>query len=82
MALSRSGSSGGEDGARRGVPLTGREVVLTPPLTEAQMRALHVGDIVLITGDMYTGRDNVHKHLMKNPPPWISTARRSTIAGR
>src|SRR4051812_10022619 len=52
-----------------GLPLTGREVVLTPPLTEAQMRALHVGDIVLITGDMYTGRDNVHKHLMKNPPP-------------
>src|SRR5438132_414716 len=35
-------------------PVTGREVVLTPPLTEAQMRALHVGDIVMITGDMYT----------------------------
>ena len=52
-----------------GFPLTGREVVLTPPLTEAQMRALKVGDVVLITGDLYTGRDNVHKHLMKNPPP-------------
>jgi fumarate hydratase class I len=52
-----------------GFPLTGREVVLTPPLTEAQMRALKVGDVVLITGEMYTGRDNVHKHLMKNPPP-------------
>ena len=26
-----------------GFPLTGREVVLTPPLTEAQMRALKVG---------------------------------------
>src|SRR5690349_7523189 len=52
-----------------GLPLTGREVVLTPPLTEAQMRALKVGDVVLITGDMFTGRDNVHKHLMKNPPP-------------
>jgi len=52
-----------------GFPLTGREVVLTPPLTEAQMRALHVGDVVLLTGDLYTGRDNVHKHLMKNPPP-------------
>jgi fumarate hydratase class I len=52
-----------------GFPLTGREVVLTPPLTEAQMRALKVGDVVLITGDMFTGRDNVHKHLMKNPPP-------------
>src|SRR5947207_2363663 len=52
-----------------GFPLTGREVVLTPPLTEAPMRALKVGDVVLITGDMFTGRDNVHKHLLKNPPP-------------
>ncbi len=52
-----------------GFPLTGREVVLTAPLTEAQMRALKVGDVVLITGEMFTGRDNVHAYLMKNPPP-------------
>jgi len=52
-----------------GFALTGREVVLTPPLTEAQMRALKVGDVVLITGEMFTGRDNVHAYLMKNPPP-------------
>src|SRR5579864_283855 len=52
-----------------GFPLTGREVILTPPLTEAQMRALRVGDVVLISGEMYTGRDNVHAYLMKNPPP-------------
>src|SRR5512143_604146 len=52
-----------------GFPLTGREVVLTPPLTEAQMRALRVGDVVLISGEMFTGRDNVHAYLMKNPPP-------------
>ena len=52
-----------------GFPLTGREVILTPPLTEAQMRALKVGDVVLIRGDMFTGRDNVHAYLMKNPPP-------------
>jgi fumarate hydratase class I len=52
-----------------GFRLTGYEVVLTPPLTEAQMRALHVGDLVLINGEMYTGRDNVHAYLMKNPPP-------------
>ena len=52
-----------------GFPLTGREVVLTPPLTEEQMRALKVGDVVLITGEMFTGRDNVHAYLMKNPPP-------------
>ena len=33
------------------------------------MRALKVGDVVLINGDMFTGRDNVHAYLMKNPPP-------------
>src|SRR3954451_24149987 len=52
-----------------GFPLTGREVILTPPLTEAQMRGLKVGDVVLISGDMFTGRDNVHAYLMKNAPP-------------
>jgi fumarate hydratase class I len=52
-----------------GFPLTGREIVLTPPLDEATVRKLKVGDIVLIRGEMYTGRDAVHAHLMKNPPP-------------
>src|SRR6202161_2755076 len=52
-----------------GFKLTGREVVLTAPLTEAQVRALKVGDLVLVNGEMYTGRDNVHAYLMKNPPP-------------
>src|SRR4029077_7729039 len=52
-----------------GFPLTGREVILRPPLTEEQVRALKVGDVVLITGEMFTGRDAVHAHLMQNPPP-------------
>jgi fumarate hydratase class I len=52
-----------------GFPLTGREIVLTPPLTEAAVRALKVGDVVLIDGEMYTGRDAVHAHLMKHDPP-------------
>ena len=52
-----------------GFPLTGREVTLTPPLTEAQMRSLHVGDVVIIRGDLYTGRDAVHARLMNEPPP-------------
>src|SRR5271154_4488900 len=52
-----------------GFTLTGREVILTAPLSEAQVRALRVGDLVLINGEMFTGRDNVHAHLMKNPPP-------------
>jgi fumarate hydratase, class I len=53
-----------------GFPLTGREIVLNPPLTEEQMRALKVGDVVLISGEMFTGRDNVHSYLMKNAPPF------------
>ena len=55
--------------AAEGFPLTGREVVLTPPLSEETVRALKVGDVVLISGEMYTGRDAVHAYLMKNPPP-------------
>ncbi len=53
-----------------GFPLTGREVILTAPLSEETVRALHVGDVVLINGEMCTGRDNVHAYLMKNPPPF------------
>ncbi len=52
-----------------GFPLSGREIVLRPPLTEADVRALKVGDVVLITGEVFTGRDAVHAHLMKNRPP-------------
>jgi fumarate hydratase class I len=55
--------------AGAGFPLTGREIVLRPPLTEEAVRALKVGDVVLIDGDIFTGRDNVHAYLMKNPPP-------------
>ena len=52
-----------------GFPLTGREVILTPPLSEAAVRALRVGDVVLLRGEVFTGRDNVHAYLMENPPP-------------
>ena len=33
------------------------------------MRSLKVGDVVLISGRMFTGRDAVHAHLMKHEPP-------------
>ena len=52
-----------------GFPLSGREVVLRAPLSESDVRSLKVGDVVLISGEMYTGRDAVHAYLMKNPPP-------------
>jgi fumarate hydratase class I len=52
-----------------GFTRTGREIALTSPLSEAQVRSLKVGDVVLISGRMYTGRDAVHAHLMKHDPP-------------
>ena len=52
-----------------GFQRTGREVTLKTPLTDEQVRALKVGDVVLISGRMYTGRDAVHAHLMKHEPP-------------
>jgi fumarate hydratase class I len=48
---------------------TGREVALCAPLTEEAVRALKVGDVVMVSGPMFTGRDAVHSHLMKNAPP-------------
>jgi fumarate hydratase class I len=54
---------------REGFTRTGREVALTTPVTEAQIRSLKVGDVVLLSGPMYTGRDAVHAHLMKHDPP-------------
>ena len=48
---------------------TGREITLKAPIPEAEIRSLKVGDLVLLRGDMYTGRDAVHSYLIKNPPP-------------
>lgn len=38
-------------------------IQLTTPISEAQIRALKVGDEVCITGIVFTGRDAVHKYL-------------------
>jgi fumarate hydratase class I len=48
---------------------TGREIVLVPPISEEQIRSLRVGDVVVINGRMYTGRDALHKHLMHHDAP-------------
>jgi fumarate hydratase class I len=58
-----------EEIVNAGFPRTGKEVVLQAPITEEQVRQLHVGDVVLINGTMFTGRDAVHAHLMKHEPP-------------
>lgn len=39
-------------------------MLLTTPLDEADMRALNIGDVVYLTGELVTGRDDVHlRHL-------------------
>lgn len=51
------------------IKLTGNEIMLTTPFTEEQVRNLKVGDIVLISGKMHTGRDALHHYLLHNDSP-------------
>ncbi|WP_334075893.1 MULTISPECIES: fumarate hydratase [Paenibacillus] len=50
-------------------PSQGREIVLRTPITEKQIRELRVGDVVIIQGEMHTGRDALHKYLMDHEAP-------------
>ncbi len=52
-----------------GFQLTGREVRLEPPLSEEKVRALKVGDVVLINGPLVTGRDAAHQYLLHHDAP-------------
>ena len=52
-----------------GFRLTGREVILEPPISEEKIRQVKVGDVVVINGDIFTGRDQVHHYLMSNDSP-------------
>jgi fumarate hydratase class I len=56
-----------KDGA--GFQLTGREIRLETPLAEAKVRALKVGDVVLLNGKIVTGRDAAHHYLMHHDSP-------------
>ncbi len=44
-------------------------VVLKAPISEEQIRKLKVGDVVIIEGEMHTGRDALHKYLMEHDAP-------------
>ncbi|WP_306220486.1 fumarate hydratase [Cohnella sp. WQ 127256] len=46
-----------------------KEIVLQMPLSEEDVRALKVGDVVILNGEMHTGRDALHKHLMDHDAP-------------
>jgi fumarate hydratase class I len=52
-----------------GFALTGNEKKIQAPVEEQDIRSLEVGDVVLISGEMYTGRDAVHSYLMKHDSP-------------
>ncbi len=51
------------------LPLSGKEIRLSLPLTEEKVRSLHVGDILLLNGTMHMGRDVLHHHLMTHDSP-------------
>ena len=44
-------------------------MLLEAPFTEEKIRALKVGDMVEISGLLYTGRDAVHKYLHDGGKP-------------
>jgi fumarate hydratase class I len=52
-----------------GFKRTGREIRLEAPSDEATIRSLKVGDVVLISGRAFTGRDAVHHHLSNHDAP-------------
>lgn len=70
FAATAAASPGKRAGGAPGTPAAEpREVHLTAPLTEAQVRTLRVGDVVVLHGPLYTGRDAIHKHLMDHDAP-------------
>jgi fumarate hydratase class I len=52
-----------------GFKRTGREIAIEAPIDEATIRSLKVGDVVMVSGRAYTGRDAVHHHLSSHAPP-------------
>jgi fumarate hydratase, class I len=66
---SDEGAAAAEIAAAAEAPANQEAITLTAPITEEQIRQLKVGDVVKITGRMYTGRDAIHKYLMDNDAP-------------
>jgi len=42
---------------------TSNAIILRTPVSEEDIRKLKVGDLVMLNGDMFTGRDAVHRYL-------------------
>lgn len=43
--------------------------ILTTPVTEEEISALHVGDVFYLDGELITGRDSVHKRVVEEGIP-------------
>jgi fumarate hydratase class I len=69
VSMDEAEGAGVEAIAAEAAPVTGREVVLQTPISEAQVRELRVGDVVVINGLMHTGRDAFHKYMMDHDCP-------------
>jgi fumarate hydratase class I len=52
-----------------GMPAAGRVMRLTTPLSADEVHALRVGDIVSLSGLVYTGREALHRHLLLQDVP-------------
>jgi fumarate hydratase class I len=54
---------------RRDLPRSGREIRLRTPLSAEDVGKLRLGDVVLLTGVIHTGRDVLHRRLVDHPSP-------------
>lgn len=43
---------------------------LTPPISEAQIRTIKAGDVVELSGIIYTGRDAMHHYMLEHDAPY------------
>ncbi|ANS73752.1 fumarate hydratase [Paenibacillus yonginensis] len=64
-----AGAAAAELTEKQTAAASSREVVLQTPISEEQIRSLRVGDVVIIKGEMHTGRDALHKYLMDHDAP-------------
>jgi fumarate hydratase class I len=56
-------------GTGEGFRKDGKERAIRTPMSEEDARSLKVGDVVLLSGEIFTGRDSVHTYLIKNDSP-------------
>ena len=52
-----------------GLATSGRTFHFNTPLSEADVRQLRVGDVVTLSGPLFTGRDAIHKYLSTHDAP-------------